>query len=253
MTNGIDISIIIPAYNEAKRLPPFLSRVIAFCKNSQKRYEIIIVDDGSNDGTYETAASFKPQFVDLVLIRIPDNSGKGYAVKTGFLRARGDVAVFLDADGSVEPDEIEKNLHYLAGGGYDIFVGSRVLRGEFQILEIRWYRKIPGAFFRFLVRTLLFKNIQDTQCGFKMFRKEVVNPIFSRNCLKGFGFDFEILFIANKLGYKIKEGAVSWKHIPKSKVNMLIDPFKTCIDILKVRTLHQAVCNQQTQKDYLKD
>ncbi len=238
MNSGIDISIIIPAYNEAKRLPPFLSRVLAFCKNSRKKYEIIIVDDGSTDGTCEIAASFKPQFADLVIIRIPNNSGKGHAVKTGFLSARGYVAVFLDADGSVEPDEIEKNLHYLNEGGYDIFTGSRELKGESQVLDVRWYRKIPGTVFNFFVRTFLFKDIRDTQCGFKMFRKEVIKPVFSRSRLRGFSFDFEILFIAHKMGYRIKEGPVSWKHIHESKVNMLTDPVKMLIDILRVRNRH---------------
>ncbi len=238
MNNAIDISIIIPAYNEAKRLPPFLSRVLAFCKNSRKKYEIIIVDDGSTDGTCEIAASFKPQFADLVIIRIPNNSGKGHAVKTGFLSARGGVAVFLDADGSVEPDEIEKNIHHLAEGGYDIFIGSRVLKGEFQVLKIRWYRKIPGAIFRFFARALLLKDIQDTQCGFKMFKKEIIRPVFSGSYLTGFGFDFEILFLAHKMGYKIKEGPVSWKHVHESKVNMLTDPVKMLIDMLRVKNRH---------------
>ena len=112
MNSAIDISIVIPAYNEAKRLPPFLSRVIAFCKDSRKKYEIIIVDDGSRDGTYEIASSFRSEFSDLEVIKNRKNRGKGFAVRRGLLRARGDIAVFLDADGSTEADEIEKNLYY---------------------------------------------------------------------------------------------------------------------------------------------
>ncbi len=238
----VDISIVIPAFNEAKRLPLFLHRVISYCNRSKKTYQIIVVDDGSMDKTWEVATSYKTRFSDLGTIRIRKNRGKGYAVKRGLLESKGKIGVFLDADGSVEPWEIEKNLHYLEEG-YDIFVGSRVLRGKEQILRVKWYRKLIGLVFNFFVHIFLFKNIEDTQCGFKMFRKEVVKPLFSRSYLEGFGFDIEILYLAHKMGYRVKEGPVSWHHVSGSKINLFTDSIKMFFNILQVRNWHCTPIN----------
>jgi len=238
MNRKIDISIVIPAYNEKKRLPRFLSQVISYCKKQTEGYEIIVVDDGSKDETFKIANSYKEQFADLYVVRNKKNRGKGYAVKRGLFRAKGEICLFLDADGSVGPEEIHKNLHYILDEKYDIFVGSRVVKNKAQIRKTRWHRKLIGAVFNFCVQTFLFKDIKDTQCGFKIFRKVIVKPLFSRSHLRGFGFDIEILYLAHKMGYKVKEGPVSWRHVTGSKVNLLIDPVKMFINIFQVRNWH---------------
>lgn len=244
MTEHIDISIIIPAYNESKRLPLFLDRVIAYCQKSDKVFEIIVVDDGSSDATYDVAVSYKAKFSLFHVIKNTQNSGKGYSVKAGFFSARGDIQVFLDADGSTQPEEIGRNIHYFEEG-YDIVIGSRVLTGEEQVIKTRWHRKFMGYIFNYFVRTLLFDDIKDTQCGFKMFKREVIEPLFSRTYLRRFGFDIEFLYLAHKMGYKIKEEAVSWHHVTGSKVNVVMDSLKMFINILQIRKWH---CTQKKIK-----
>ena len=239
----MDISIVIPSFNEAGRLPRFLDRVIAYCNNSQNKYEIIVVDDGSYDATYQVAMSYKPKFSNFYVLKFDKNRGKGCAVKAGFMMAKGEICLFLDADGSVGPEEIEKNLHFITEENYDIFIGSRVIRDESSTLGVKWYRRIMGMAFNSLVHLLLFRDIKDTQCGFKMFKKKAINPIFSRNYICGFGFDIEILYIAKKLNYRIKEGSVSWRHIGGSKFSLIGDPMPMFFDIFQVRLTHSAPVN----------
>ncbi len=238
MLDEIDISIVIPAFNEEKRLPTFLQQVIMFCIARSETFEIIVVDDGSHDDTIRVAESYRAHFSGLRVLCNRKNRGKGYAVKRGLLKARGKICLFMDADGSVLPNEIQKNLHYITADGYDIFVGSRVLKEKGQSLNVRWYRKIPGTIFNFLVRILLFKEVQDTQCGFKLFRREVIKPLFSRCHLRGFGFDIEILYLAYKMGYGVKEGPVSWQHVKGSKFNFFTDPLGMFFSILQVKSWH---------------
>lgn len=234
----VDVSIIIPAFNEACRLPLFLERCIRYCSCSAKIYEIIVVDDGSTDKTLEIIMAYKSKFSHLYVISNQENRGKGHAIKRGFLNANGRVCVFLDADGSTDPDEIDKNIHYIFEDEYDIFVGSRVLVGSEQVLKIKWYRRVIGMVFNFFVHTFLFKDIRDPQCGFKMFRKEIVKPLFLRTHLCGFGIDIEILYLAHKMGYKVKEGYVSWQHMPGSKVNFVIDSLTMFLNIFQIRKSH---------------
>ena len=243
MSKTIEISIVFPAYNEAERLPLYLERLIFYCNNSKKTYEIIIVDDGSRDNTIESIESYKKQFNNLHTIRYDNNRGKGYAVKKGLFESSGEICVFLDADGSVPPEEIEKNLHYIVEEGYDIFAGSRVPQNKDQVLRIKWYRKLIGKIFNFFVHIFLFENIKDTQCGFKMFKKEIVEPLFSRCHLEGFGFDVEVLYLAYKMGYRIKEGPVSWHHVDGTKLNLFTDSVKMFFNILQVRNWHCTPIN----------
>jgi dolichyl-phosphate beta-glucosyltransferase len=238
MSEKPDISIVIPAYNEARRLPPFLSSLISYCNSSERIYEIIVVDDGSRDKTVKIVESYKSSYPKLYTVRIRRNRGKGYAVKTGLMKSTGEICVFFDADGSVGPEEIQRNIHYIQEEGYDIFVGSRALRDNSQILKTKWYRVLFGQVFNFFVRFFLYQNIKDTQCGFKMFRREIVKPLFSRSHIRGFGFDIEILYLAHKMGYKVKEGPVSWQHVARCKVNLLMDSIKMFFNILQVRNWH---------------
>ncbi len=249
MSDKIDISIVIPAYNEAKRLPLYLDCLVGYCNNSSNIYEIIVVDDGSIDNTTQVVTHYQSQFAHLHTIRLEENRGKGYAVKRGLLKSRGEICLFLDADGSVHPEEIEKNLHYLLQEGYDIFIGSRALKNNKNILKVKWYRKVIGMVFNFFVHTFLFREIEDTQCGFKIFKKEVVEPLFSRCYLERFGFDIEILYLAHKMGYKIKEGPISWHHVGGSKINLFADSIRMFFNILQVRNWHCTPVN--TSSKYL--
>lgn len=239
-----DISIIIPVYNEAKRLPVFLRDIFAYCKGRREfSFEVIVVDDGSTDDTITQARLFSKEFNHFQIIEIKNNRGKGNAVKKGLFAANSEICLFMDADGSVKPQEIDSNLHYITQDGYDIFIGSRVLKQEGCVLKGLWYRKVLGSIFNFLVHLLLFKEIEDTQCGFKIFKKEVIRPLFSRTYLEGFGFDIEVLYLAHKMGYIIKEGAVSWHHVGGSKINLFLDSITMFLNIFQVRNWHYTPIN----------
>lgn len=242
----IDISVIIPAKDEERRLPVFLSKLIEYCKTSTLRYEIIVVDDGSSDQTSKAAQQFNDQFQNLRILRFEENHGKGAAVKAGMEKALGKFALFMDADGSTPPTEIENNLSYF-NRGYDIIIGSRVLQDEFHTVDARFYRRFIGYIFNFLVQTILFGKIKDTQCGFKMFRKDVARALFSRMNIDGFGFDLELLHLAHKLKYKIKEVSVNWSHVDESKINLAVDSLKMFINIFQIKFWHRgslAVVNE---------
>jgi len=229
-----DISVVIPAKNEEFRLPRFLQSLMAYCQKSRYRYELIVVDDGSSDKTSEVVLNLKKSFPSLVLIRFEHNLGKGAAVKHGLLSARGRIALFMDADGSTPAEEIEKNLKFFSEG-YDIVIGSRALPNNACLIKALPYRKFMGLFFKFMVRTFLIKDIKDTQCGFKMFRREIVRPLWENIRLAGFGFDLEVLFVAQRMNYRIKETAVNWTHMDHSKIHLLGDSLTMLINIFQIK------------------
>lgn len=232
------ISIIIPAKDEEKRLPGFLRTVIDYCARSSHQYEVIVVDDGSLDQTVRETLVFQKEFPSLKVISLKRNHGKGYAVKQGFLAAQGELVLFLDADGSTGPREIERYLP-LFEDGYDIVIGSRVLTDGESHVKVRIYRKLMGNIFNFLVSQLLIKGIKDTQCGFKMFRASVARGIFEQLKLEGFGFDLEVLYLAQRANYRIKEVPVNWSHVNGSKVHILNDSLRMFVNILEIKKLHK--------------
>jgi len=241
----IDISIIIPAKDEENRLPVFLFNLLSYCQASLYNYEIIIVDDGSRDNTTEVVKQFQPKFNRLHLISLRENRGKGFAVKTGFWEAKGDVVLFMDADGSTPPEAIEENLHFLKEG-YDVVIGSRVVQDSRHKVKVRNYRKFIGQVFNFFVHRFLISSILDTQCGFKMFRSGTIRPLFSRLNIDGFGFDLEILYLTTKFGYKVKEVPVNWRHVDDSKTNLVTDSFKMLMNIFQIRSWHLPAINIKT-------
>ncbi len=233
MTDTTLISIIIPAYNEELRIPPYLRRLSSYCASAGAglRFDIIVVDDGSSGNTAGVAAACRG----VRVIRLEKNTGKGYAVSRGLLEAAGEVRLFLDADGSVAPEEIGRNLHYIFEDGYHIFAGSRVLKGRGCRLKAKWYRRVMGWMFNLVLHAALPLKVRDTQCGFKMFRAAAVGPLFGNGCLCGYAFDIEILLKAQYAGYRIKEGPVSWEHIGGSKVDLLVDSLLLLADIFRLR------------------
>jgi dolichyl-phosphate beta-glucosyltransferase len=233
------ISIIIPAKDEQKRLPRFLRTVIDYCHQSTHSYEIIVVDDGSKDQTANTTLSFQKEFPSLKVISLERNHGKGYAVKQGFFAAQGEIVLFLDADGSTGPQEIERHLDWF-DAGYDIVIGSRVLIDGKSHVNALAYRKWIGAVFNFLVSHMLIKDIKDTQCGFKMFRASLIPALFGGLNLEGFGFDLEVLYLAQKMNLRIKEVAVNWSHVDGSKVNLLKDSLGMFWNIIQIKNWHQG-------------
>jgi dolichyl-phosphate beta-glucosyltransferase len=235
----IDITVVIPAKDEEARLPSFLQSLIAYCRQSSRRYEIIVVDDGSTDQTAQKVLELKKSFTGLTLLSLGTNHGKGYAVKEGFLSAHGDIVLFMDADGSTGPDEIEKNLKFFSDG-YDIVIGSRVLQSPDAKVEALPHRKSLGSVFNFLVSTLLIKGIRDTQCGFKMFRGPIVRPLWQKIQIQRFGFDLEVLFLAQKMNYRVKEVPVNWKHMGESKVHLIKDSWAMLLNIFEIRNRYRS-------------
>jgi len=235
-----DITVVIPAKDEELRLPQFLQPLIAYAQASRLKYEIIVVDDGSTDRTAAVVLNLKKTFSDLKLLKLDRNHGKGYAVKQGLLAAQGRTALFMDADGSTPATEIETNLKYILEG-YDIVIGSRVLHDLSSEVTAKFYRKAMGWVFNFLVSTFLIKDIKDTQCGFKMFRREVIRPLWEKVQLEGFGFDLEVLFLAQRMNYRIKETAVNWKHVDHSKVDVIKDSCRMLANIFEIRSRYRGL------------
>jgi dolichyl-phosphate beta-glucosyltransferase len=215
------ISIVIPAYNEAARLPETLRKVEAWLHSGGWHFhEVLVVDDGSTDTTAQVAAEAAAANPHLRLLRNPGNRGKGYSVRHGMLEAQGAWCVFADADLSAPIDELPK-LWSAAEAGADIAIGSRALDRSLIGRQQPGLREEAGKVFNFVMRVAVGLDIPDTQCGFKLFRADVAQEVFRRQRLERFGFDVEVLFIAKQLGYRTAEIPVRWNHAEGSKVGML--------------------------------
>ncbi|MEN6295607.1 MAG: dolichyl-phosphate beta-glucosyltransferase [Chloroherpetonaceae bacterium] len=231
----MEISIVIPAYNEEERLPTTLRTIIDYFENLSKEYEIIVVDDGSQDNTAEIAQHFNPR---VNVIKLPKNSGKGAAVREGISHAQGDFILFSDADLSTPITEFHKLQESLENGSH-IAIGSRAIDSSLIKVHQPFYREFMGKTFNKIVRALVLRGIQDTQCGFKMFKNSVAKQIFSLAKIDGFGFDVEILYLAHKMNFKIDEIPVEWRNDTKSKISPVYDSLKMFFEILKIRSLHR--------------
>jgi dolichyl-phosphate beta-glucosyltransferase len=228
------LSVILPAYNEEKRIPGSLHKIVHYLNNSGYMYEIIVVDDGSTDHTLEVATAAAAACKNFRIIQNKTNRGKGYSVKTGVLQSKGDIILFSDTDLSTPIEELPKLLKCLEEG-YDIAIGSRALpESEIRLHQARG-REGMGRIFNFLVQALVIEGIQDTQCGFKCFKRRAAEAVFQRQRLTGFSFDVEILYLAKKLGYRIAEVPVVWSNSKETKVSILKDPLRMLLDLLKIR------------------
>ncbi len=216
------ISIVVPAYNEQARLPDTLRRIEQHLREGDwSFYEILVVDDGSMDGTVEAVTGFVNSSPNIRLLRNPGNRGKGFSVRHGMLEARGDWRLFSDADLSTPIEELEKLWCAAAQNESEIAIGSRAIDRSLIGVHQPGYREAMGRFFNRVMRAATGLAISDTQCGFKLFRRDVAEEVFSRQKLERFGFDAEVLYIASRRGYKIAEVPVHWNHVEGSKVGML--------------------------------
>jgi dolichyl-phosphate beta-glucosyltransferase len=230
----VDVSMVIPAYNEEKRLVATLLSVMEYFDRRGLSYEIIVVDDGSSDATAEIVRELGKRFEPIRLIRLPRNMGKGAAVRTGIRNATGQHVIYNDADGATPVSELDRLLPIIRDGA-DLAIGSRALHSPETRVERKLRRFVAGRIFAFLVNAVVVPGIADTQCGFRIFRKDVAQRIFEIQQLDGFAFDVEVLRIAWLLGYRISEVPVNWTDIRGSKVNLLRDSWRMFRDIFRVR------------------
>jgi len=243
----INLSLIIPAYNERWRLPSTLIEALDYLNSRNYSYEIIIVDDGSKDDTCDLVDRFSRIHKQIKLIRLAKNRGKGHAVQSGVLNSHGNLVLFADADGSTPFSEMERLEHEINIGA-DIAIGSRAMLSEDTEVQTRWYRKFLGRVFNWTVNFLLLPQVADTQCGFKMFKKEVAHFLFSRQESEKFAFDIEILYIARKCNLKVVEVAINWHHAPGSKVNLLIDSSQMLMDVFRIKVRHSNLTPAEFEK-----
>jgi dolichyl-phosphate beta-glucosyltransferase len=224
------ISIIIPAYNEEKRLPATLGGIRGYLESANWEFaEIVVVDDGSRDRTVEVARAAGAR-----VLQNPGNRGKGYTVRHGMMKARGDWALFTDADLSAPIAELEKLWTAAGDAQAQVAIGSRAVDRSLIGVHQPLLREITGRFFNLVMRTVTGLPFRDTQCGFKLFEAAAAREIFRRQLLEGFGFDVEVLFIARRLGYRTLEVPVHWNDVAGTKVS-LVRGMAAFLDPLRVR------------------
>jgi glycosyltransferase involved in cell wall biosynthesis len=233
MDPQLEISIIIPAYNEELRLPKSLERIRAYLDAKRISSEVIVVDDGSSDGTVQFMESQIAAWPGLRLVKNPGNRGKGYSVRHGTLEAQGKVILFTDADLSAPIEEADKLLAALAT--HDVAIGSRAMDRSLIVVHQPWTREIAGMVFNTIVRVVLGLNIEDTQCGFKAFRREKSQIIFQQQRIERFGFDPELLFLAKRNGLTIAEVPVRWANAEGTTVSMWDGIRAMFFEVAKVR------------------
>ncbi|MFA5926009.1 MAG: dolichyl-phosphate beta-glucosyltransferase [Parcubacteria group bacterium] len=234
--NNPYLSVIIPSYKEGRRLGNNLKEIKDYLQDKNFEYEVLIVVDGSPDNTAEVARSYKDKFESLRVVENKKNHGKGYVVRQGLLEAKGDVRVFLDADGSTSINHLNTFLPQFKKG-YDVVIGSRDIKGAYIQVHQPKYRETMGDMGNWLIRIVLgLWSYPDTQCGFKMLNAKAAEEVASRMVVDRFGFDFELIVLAKKMGFKIKQMPVRWMNEEGSTVSLtgkngftqvIIDLFKT--------------------------
>ena len=226
------ISVVITAYNEEKRIYGTLKRIKEYMKKRKHRYELIVVDDGSSDQTLSVIK--KLSIPSLLILRNPVNQGKGYSVKKGLMHAKYPLILFSDSDLATPIEELDRFIKYVKEG-CDIVIASRNLKESEIVVKQPVYRQLLGKTFSLIVNALVLKEFKDTQCGFKLFRSECAKRIVKYQTLNRFSFDVEILFIARKMGFRVKEVPVKWI----DKAGSTLKPFKDgpgmLYDLIKIR------------------
>ncbi|HPS19503.1 MAG TPA: glycosyltransferase family 2 protein [Candidatus Omnitrophota bacterium] len=229
------LSIVIPAYNEEKRIGMTLDRIREYVDGKTYGYEIIVVDDGSVDGTVDVVCKSKLfKTGKIKIVRNIQNLGKGFSVRAGVRESVGEYVLFTDADLSTPISEIDK-LFSAMNNGTDIIIGSRNTAGSMVNLRQPWYREIMGKTFNVFVKKIMLLAFNDTQCGFKLFRGNTVRKIAEMAVINGFCFDVEFLYIASILGYEIREIGVAWENSAESRVKILSSPVSMFADLIRLR------------------
>lgn len=235
----VSLSVVIPAYNEARRIPAYLQSVVAYLDGRGQSYEILVVDDGSSDETAALVEETGRRHGPIRLIRLPRNRGKGAAVRAGMRAAQGGLQLFADADGATPIRELER-LEAAVNDGADIAIGSRTLasRDSRYRVKARLHRTLMGNLFNRIVRRFGIGNIHDTQCGFKLFRQSAAQDLFAEARIDGYGFDLELLYLARQRGYRIAEVPINWEDQPGSKVRVVSDGLRMLGELLAIRRNH---------------
>jgi dolichyl-phosphate beta-glucosyltransferase len=235
MEPPIYLSVVIPAYNEESRLPGTLESILGYLERQPYASEVILVDDGSTDGTVQFVESVRSDTrVPLRILKSVGNRGKGFSVRRGLLAAKGKVRLFTDADLSTPITEFEK-MKDLIDGGADVVIGSRGMADSQVEVHQAWYRETMGKTFNLLVRLIAVGGIHDTQCGFKVFTARFVEHVCPHLQIDGWAFDVEMLYLARARGYKIEEVPVRWRNNDNTRVNALLDSSKMFIELLRIR------------------
>ena len=236
----VALSIIIPAYNEERRLPPTLIDVIDFFDRKSISYEVLVIDDGSKDGTAEVVRKFERVRNQVRLIQLPRNYGKGHAVRLGVLNSRGARILFADADGATPIQEFER-LEAALSAGADIAIGSRALASKETKVATSIHRRLFGRVFNKCVNMILLPSIADTQCGFKIFTRKAALFLFRRQRADRFSFDVELLYMAHKADLAVTEVPINWTNVPGSKVNLVLDSLSMFRDVFRFKVIHRGI------------
>lgn len=235
----VDLSIVVPAFNEEHRLPPTLAALHAYLSSApemrSRRWEIVVVDDGSRDATCDVVTAAMATIPNLHLARQRVNRGKGAAVRLGMLAARGQIRVMSDADGSMPPDQLPRLLAPILAGTAEIAIGSRYAEGARSNIKQPGYRVLWSRLANLAIQRSLVPGVRDTQCGFKAFTAEVAHDLFGRAVIDGWAFDLEILALARRAGYAIAEVGVAWTDDRRSRVNPLKDLWKVVREAMTIR------------------
>jgi dolichyl-phosphate beta-glucosyltransferase len=233
------ISIVIPAYNEAPRLGPTLDRVLDFVRKQGWDAEVIVVDDGSRDGTADIVRGYGKNNEIVRLLQNPGNRGKGYSVRNGVMNANGQIILFTDADLSSPIEEAPKLLEVIESGA-DVAIGSRWMRSELQTRRQSVARQVLGRVFNLLLRVVLRLDFKDTQCGFKAFRRNAARALFPLQKIERWGFDPEILFLADRAGFRVVEVPVRWGHDSGTRISPIADGSRMVGEMLRIRWYSMA-------------
>ena len=227
-------TIVIPAYNERARIVPTLEAVVSCVRRHNWDAEVVVVNDGSSDNTADLVRQFAVNAPEVRLMENPTNRGKGYSVRSGLLNAEGEIVMFTDADLSAPIEEAERLFSAIAEGA-DIAIGSRWLATSRQTHRQPLYRQIFGRCFNLLTRMIMRLPYADTQCGFKAFTRDAAQTVFQLMTIERWGFDPEILFIARKRHFRVKEVPVSWAHDARSRISYLRDGLQMLKELNIVR------------------
>ena len=233
-TPALDVSIIIPAYNEEARIEPTIRKTVALLAAHPLRWEVVVVDDGSRDGTVALCDRLAAELPGVRVLATSPNRGKGHAVRVGMLAARGAVRVMCDADGSMPATELPRLLAPIAAGQCTIAIGSRYV-GSTSVERQPAWRRAWSRLCNLVIQKTLVPGVRDTQCGFKAFTADAARATFGRATIDGWAFDLEVLALAKRMGYVVREVGVEWKDDKRSKVNPWKDLWKVIREAVTIK------------------